>query len=102
MLQNTEVMAELGIDPQMMQAILGGGLAGGGGGGGGGGMAQQVQAQLNEEDEEAIQRLMALGFPRGVVIQVRRHATFRSRSTHHPTRGRGTTRTRTHTTHGTP
>ena len=38
-----------------------GGLAGGGGGGGGG----MVQIQLTAEDEESINRLMALGFPRG-------------------------------------
>jgi UV excision repair protein RAD23 len=28
-----------------------------------------VLAQLNPEDEEAIERLMALGFPRPIVIQ---------------------------------
>lgn len=49
---------------QRLQGMMGGGM------GPGMGAANAVQAQLNEEDEEAIQRLMALGFPRGVVIQV--------------------------------
>jgi len=66
MLQNPEVMEQLGMDPAMLQAMPA--MLAGGMGGGGGGMGA-VQAQLNEEDEEAIGRLMALGFPRGVVIQ---------------------------------
>ena len=41
-----------------------GGLAGGGGGGGG-----MMQIEVTPEDEEAISRLMALGFPRGAAIQ---------------------------------
>ena len=68
MLQTPEVMEQLGMNPEMMQAMLGG-MMGGGGGGGGMGAVNAVQAQLNEEDEEAITRLMGLGFPRGVVIQ---------------------------------
>lgn len=68
MLQTPEVMEQLGVNPEMMQAMLQG-MMGGGMGGPGMGAANAVQAQLNEEDEEAIQRLMALGFPRGVVIQ---------------------------------
>eukprot|EP00966_Prymnesium_polylepis_P260846 6024983-Prymnesium_polylepis.1 len=67
MLQSPEVMEQLGVNPEMMQAVLQGGM---GGGMGGMGAANAVQAQLTPEDEEAIQRLMALGFPRGVVIQV--------------------------------
>ena len=46
-----------------MQAMMGG-LAGGGGGGGG-----MMQIEVTPEDEEAISRLMALGFPRGAAIQ---------------------------------
>ena len=66
-MQNPEVMEQLGISPEMMQAVLGGMM--GGGGGGGGGIANPVLAQLTEEDEGAIERLMALGFPRPIVIQ---------------------------------
>ena len=40
-----------------------GGLAAGGGGG-------MMQIEVTPEDEEAIGRLMALGFPRGAAIQV--------------------------------
>ena len=47
-----------GINPEMLQAMIGGG---------GGGM---MQIELTVEDEEAINRLMALGFPRGAAIQV--------------------------------
>merc|ERR1719238_2505008 len=68
-MQNPEVMEQLGISPEMMQAVLGGMMGGGGGGGGGGGMPNPVLAQLTEEDEPAIERLMALGFPKPVVIQ---------------------------------
>jgi len=64
MLQNPEVLEQLGINPEMMQAMMGG-MAGGGTNS----MANAVQAQLNDEDEEAIQRLMALGFQRAIVIQ---------------------------------
>ncbi|KAL1529601.1 hypothetical protein AB1Y20_000548 [Prymnesium parvum] len=66
MLQSPELMAQLGVHPEMMQAMLQGVM--GGGGMGPGMAANAVQAQLNEEDEEAIQRLMALGFPRGVAF----------------------------------
>ena len=66
-MSNPEVMEQLGIDPQMMQAIMQGmamqGMAGGGGG------VNPVLAQLTPEDEGAIERLMALGFPRPIVIQ---------------------------------
>ena len=48
-----------------MQAMMGG-LAGGGGGGGG-----MMQIEVTPEDEEAISRLMSLGFPRGAAIQAR-------------------------------
>ena len=65
-MQNPEVMEQLGISPEMMQAVIGGMMAGGGGGGGG---VNPVLAQLTEEDEQAIERLMALGFPRPIVIQ---------------------------------
>jgi len=68
-MQNPEVMEQLGIDPQMMQQALGAMAMGGMGGGGGGGGVNPVLAQLNEEDEGAIERLMALGFPRPIVIQ---------------------------------
>lgn len=61
-MQNPELMEQLGISPDMMQALMGGG-------GGGNPMVNAVQAQLTAEDEEAIQRLMALGFQRGIVIQ---------------------------------
>jgi hypothetical protein len=47
------------------QAMMGG-LAGGGGGGGG-----MMQIEVTPEDEEAISRLMSLGFPRGAAIQAR-------------------------------
>jgi len=67
MLQSPEVQEQLGLTPEMMAAMMGG--LGGMGGGGGGGMMGAVQAQLNDEDEEAIQRLMALGFQRAIVIQ---------------------------------
>merc|ERR1719424_1135469 len=69
-MQNPEVMQQLGLNPEMMQAMMammGGG--GGGAGGGGGGAVNPVLAQLTPEDEEAITRLMALGFPRPIVIQ---------------------------------
>lgn len=58
MLQNPEVQEQLGINPEMMQAMMHGMNA-----------QNQVQAQLTDEDEEAIQRLMALGFQRAIVIQ---------------------------------
>ena len=58
MLQNPEIQQQLGINPEMMQAMMGGM-----------GAMEEVQAQLGEEDEEAIQRLMALGFQRQIVIQ---------------------------------
>jgi len=61
-MQNPEVMEQLGIDPMMMQQMLGA-MAGGGGG------MNPVDAQLDEEDEGAIERLMALGFPRPIVVQ---------------------------------
>jgi len=67
MLQSPEVQEQLGLTPEMMAAMLGG--LGGMGGGGGGGLMGAVQAQLTDEDEEAIQRLMALGFQRAIVIQ---------------------------------
>lgn len=63
MLQSPEAMAQLGINPEMLQAMMGG-LAGGGGGGGG-----MMQIEVTPEDEEAISRLMSLGFPRGAAIQ---------------------------------
>jgi len=66
MLQSPEVQEQLGLTPEMMAAMMGG-L--GGGMGGGGGMMGAVQAQLTDDDEEAIQRLMALGFQRAIVIQ---------------------------------
>merc|ERR1740139_1833323 len=60
MLQSPEAMAQLGINPEMLQAMMGG-LAGGGGG--------MMQIEVTPEDGEAISRLMALGFPRGAAIQ---------------------------------
>jgi len=63
-LQSPELQEQLGLTPEMMAAMMGG-L----GGMGGGGMMGAVQAQLTDEDEEAIQRLMALGFQRQIVIQ---------------------------------
>jgi UV excision repair protein RAD23 len=63
-LQSPELQEQLGLTPEMMAAMMGG-L----GGMGGGGMMGAVQAQLTDEDEEAIQRLMALGFQRAIVIQ---------------------------------
>jgi len=54
-MQNPEMMAQLGEDM--------GGMGGGGGG------VNPVLAQLNDEDEQAIERLMALGFQRPVCIQ---------------------------------
>ena len=71
-MQDPQVMQQLGLSPEMMQAMMAGMMAGGGGGmggGGGGGGVNPVLAQLTPEDEEAITRLMALGFPRPVVIQ---------------------------------
>jgi len=68
-MQNPELMEQLGIDPQQMQQMMGAMAAGGMGGMGGGGGVNPVLAQLNEEDEGAIERLMALGFPRPIVIQ---------------------------------
>jgi UV excision repair protein RAD23 len=62
-LQSPELQEQLGLTPEMMAAMMGG-L-----GGGGGGLMGAVQAQLTDEDEEAIQRLMALGFQRAIVIQ---------------------------------
>lgn len=56
-LQNPEIMEQLGVNPEMMQAMLGGMGMG------------QPQIELSPDDEEAIGRLMALGFPRGIVIQ---------------------------------
>ena len=66
-MQNPEVMQQLGLNPEMMQAMMG--MMAAGGGGGGGGAVNPVLAQLTPDDEEAITRLMALGFPRPVVIQ---------------------------------
>merc|ERR1719198_2256016 len=60
-MQNPEVMEQLGISPEMMQAVLGGMMGGGG--------VDPVLAQLTPDDEQAIERLMALGFPRPIVIQ---------------------------------
>ena len=64
MLQNPEVQEQLGISPEMLQAVFGGMQQGQGGQ-----QQQVVQVELSQEDDEAIQRLMALGFPRGVAIQ---------------------------------
>ena len=58
MLQNPDVQEQLGINSEMMTAMVHGMNA-----------QNQVQAQLTSDDDEAIQRLMALGFERAIVIQ---------------------------------
>ena len=58
MLQNPDVQEQLGINSEMMTAMVHGMNA-----------QNQVHAQLTSDDDEAIQRLMALGFERAIVFQ---------------------------------
>merc|ERR1712039_718983 len=78
LIQNPQALAML--QQRMQQGGAGGGggglggmpgLAGlGGAGGGGAGGAPAAPAQLTEEDNAAIERLMALGFDRNMVVEV--------------------------------
>merc|ERR1712039_41767 len=73
LMQNPQALAML--QQRLQQGGGGGGgmqgLAGlGGAGGGGAGGAPAAPAQLTEEDNAAIERLMSLGFDRNMVVEV--------------------------------